>query len=166
VPISLGKRAITDETVKASPELDPDGIPRFGRKPDGTPRKRSNHWVKRRELLDAEHYRKRIKVGALLGKLHSIALGKTEGSAVQVQAIKVGLDKYLPTLQAVEQVNVEQAISRPKHELLAELRAVIQAHPELKQELLGPIVGSSSTQEHDAEQQNTDTTQADDTSTT
>ena len=106
-------------------------------KKDGTPQQRANQWTKRREQLDVEGHRKRIKVGALLGLATRIALGQSEATAAQVAALKVVLDKALPTLQAVEQIHSEPAATASESDLLSGLRAIFQAHPGLVQQILG-----------------------------
>lgn len=50
----------------------------------------------------SENTRARIQTSMLVERLHSHVLGKCELSQTQITAIRILLDRTLPTLQAVE----------------------------------------------------------------
>jgi hypothetical protein len=121
----------------------------YGLKADGTPRQRSNQWVKNRERMErfhnAEEHRNKIKVGMIMAEMHRAALGKKELKDGQVAAAKLLLDKAMPTLQAVEQTNIEPAATRSEAELLSELKAILAANPDLAQQALAELAKESNT---------------------
>ena len=111
-----------------------------GFKRDGTPQRRSNGFIaarrKVREQLDVESMRKRIKVGNLLARLYKAGRGKLDLSSNQIQAIKLLLDKAMPTLQAVETSYSEPAVERSEPELVAELKRVFDSSPGLLDQII------------------------------
>lgn len=111
------------------------GIPGRGYKKDGSPQRRNNQFSTQR-ALDAEGHRRRIKVGMLLARAERIALGKEDATQSEVGGLKLLLDKALPTLQAVEVTNPEGAILRSESDLLADLKRLVEAHPEIIKLLL------------------------------
>lgn len=80
--------------------------------------------------------RARIKVGILLAKLDKDATGEEKLTEGQRASIKLLLDKAMPTLQAVEQTQLEPAALVTKDGEREMLQALITQHPDLVQELL------------------------------
>lgn len=64
---------------------------------------------KNRELTrrQAENARAAIRVGVVLRRLHDHMEGNAEMSPTQVKAAQILLDKSLPTLQAIENTQIE-----------------------------------------------------------
>ena len=67
-----------------------------------------------------EHWRKKIKTGAILNRLNSHTLGEIEMTPSQIQAARILLSKTMPDLKAIEQaisggvtINVVDPIVRP-----------------------------------------------------
>jgi hypothetical protein len=81
----------------------------------------------------------------IMAEMHKAALGKKELKDGQVAAAKLLLDKAMPTLQAVEQTNVEPAATRSEAELLSELKAILAANPDLAQQALAELAKEANT---------------------
>lgn len=96
---------------------------------------RNNQYTRGRG--NVEDMRARIKAGILLARLETDALGKGKLSKGQRDSAKILLDKAIPTLQAVESyIITEPAASRSEADILAELRALVAANPELIAQIL------------------------------
>jgi hypothetical protein len=94
---------------------------------------RSNRWLKRRDEKDREAIRERIKTDMLCSQLERAAAGEIELSPTQVQAAKVLLDKTLPSLQAVEQTQIEAP--KDEGEILGALTHLLSQNPSLLRQL-------------------------------
>jgi hypothetical protein len=94
---------------------------------------RSNRWLKRRDEKDREAIRERIKTDMLCAQLERAAAGEIELSPTQVQAAKVLLDKTLPSLQAVEQTQIEAP--KDEGEILGALTHLLSQNPSLLRQL-------------------------------
>lgn len=113
-----------------------------GHKRDGSPQKHSNQWLKRKELKQelsagAERDKDKLRAEMCAAFIEQHVHGKRKMSSSQVQAAKILIDKGKPSLQAVEQTTIEPAAVRNDAELVEGLRAIIQAHPDLIQRILG-----------------------------
>lgn len=94
--------------------------------------KHSNQHIKRRERAhDIEFARRKIKAGILISRLNKAAAGTIELSKSQLEATKMLLDKAVPSLQAIEQTNINPMDDMPEEQLLGMAKALITAHPEL-----------------------------------
>lgn len=96
-----------------------------------------NGWMKRRDALDVESIRKRIKVGMLVSRLEDASEGRVEMSPTQVAAAKILLDKAIPSLSAVEQTTIDPSAALGESDIREQLRTLLQAHPDIVGELLG-----------------------------
>ena len=105
-----------------------------GRKGAAARKTRSNQYKTGR--VNVEDMRARIKVGILLAKLDKDATGEEKLTEGQRASIKLLLDKAMPTLQAVEQTQMEPAALVTKDGEREMLQALITQHPDLVQELL------------------------------
>lgn len=90
--------------------------------------------------------RARIKVGILLAKLDKDATGVEKLTEGQRASIKLLIDKAMPTLQAVETVVQEPAVTRSEAELLQELKAVLSRSPDLTQQALAELAKEQQTE--------------------
>lgn len=96
-----------------------------------------NGWMKRRDALDVEQIRKRIKVGMLVSRLEAASEGRVDMSATQVAAAKILLDKAVPSLSAVEQTTIDPSASLGESDIRDQLRTLLASHPDVVAELLG-----------------------------
>lgn len=87
--------------------------------------------------MGIEDMRRRIRVGMLLSRLEDAVDGRVEITPVQAQAAKILLDKALPTLQSIEQTTIDPSSALGEGDIRDQLRALLAAHPDLVQELLG-----------------------------
>lgn len=112
-----------------------------GRKGQAVRKANIEQWQARNKVrMTSEEHRQRIKVGMLITKLEKVASGQMKLSQSQVTAAKALLDKALPTLQAVEaHVITEPAATRSEADLLADLRALVRAYPDVVRSMLAEI---------------------------
>jgi hypothetical protein len=111
----------------------PEELSANGAKGQKARKVRSNRWLKRRDEKDREAIRERIKTDMLCSQLERAAAGEIELSPTQVQAAKVLLDKTLPSLQAVEQTQIEAP--KDEGEILGALTHLLSQNPSLLRQL-------------------------------
>jgi hypothetical protein len=107
-----------------------------GRKKDGTPQKRSNQWLKAKEVQGKvnERDRDKVRAEALANHLEKHVYGKAKLSQTQVQAAKILIDKGKPSLASVEQTTHEAPLDEA--ETVAKLAHLLAANPALLRPLL------------------------------
>lgn len=98
---------------------------------------RRNGWEKAREAHDVEGIRRRVKVGMLVSRLEAASEGRVDMTPTQVAAAKILIDKCLPSLSAVEQTTIDPSSALGEGDIRDQLRALLSAHPDIVQELLG-----------------------------
>lgn len=97
--------------------------------------KHSNQHIKRKERAEsAETIRRKIQTGILISRLKRASSGKKDMSKAQLEATKILLDKALPSLQAVEQTNIQE--TPPAEEMMAQLTHLFSQNPALLKPLL------------------------------
>lgn len=94
-------------------------------------RRSNQHRARADGAKDAEYIRRKIRAGALIGRLNRAARGEIELSKIQVEATKILLDKAMPSLQAIEQTQVNPWDQMSEDEMVEQVRALIAAHPQL-----------------------------------
>lgn len=99
---------------------------------DTPQQKRSNQYIKRAERYrDIEFARRKIKAGILISRLNKAAAGKTELTKSQLEATKMLLDKAVPSLQAIEQTNIDPMDEMSEDQHLSQAMALITSNPAL-----------------------------------
>lgn len=76
-----------------------------------------------------------VAAGQIMHRLKKAADGEIEMTSSQVRAAEVYLSKTMPSLQAVEQTNLNEQDTKSLDQLKSELIAIVQANPELLLEL-------------------------------
>lgn len=115
-------------------------------------KKRSNRWLHRREEKDREAIRQRIQVDMICAKLERAAKGEIDLSPTQVQAAKVLLDKTLPSLQAVEQTQMDAPAT--EEEIMAQLHSLL-ANPGTRAQIQAMLAGVPMAVDGDVQSQQT-----------
>ena len=113
-------------------------------KRDGSPRKRSNQWLKREELGGIpERDRARHRAECAAAYLEHVMTGRAQSNTNRVQAARALMDKGLASLSAVEQTILEPAAISDEATLYASLREIIKQHPDILAQLNAEAAQSS-----------------------
>lgn len=88
----------------------------------------------RQELND--RWRERIQTSMLINRLQDQALGKLDMSQTQIKAAEILLARVAPTLTATELTTVDESATLTEADLLLQLQALIEQHPDLVQQAL------------------------------
>jgi hypothetical protein len=82
-----------------------------------------------------DSWKDKLRVGALMRRLKDHADGKIELSNTQVRSIEIILSRLVPTLSAVEQTHISSTDSMSEVEILSKISMILQARPELWDQL-------------------------------
>lgn len=115
--------------------VDADG----NRKPDA-PAGQNHFTTGKRDRQDAAT-RAKLRATLAANKLEAYLNGEIALEAAQVSAAKILMDKGMPSLQAVEQTQVNEWDQMSEEEIKDTVRALILSRPELLQDLnLQPVM--------------------------
>lgn len=117
------------------------------RRPDAPEGSQNQFTTGKRERHDAAT-RAKVRATFAANKLEAYLNGQEELDSTKVAACKILIDKGMPSLQAVEQTQVNEWDQMSEEEIKETVRALILSRPELLQELnLQPVLKAVEVQE-------------------
>jgi hypothetical protein len=101
--------------------------------------------IKEKDAIRAEFAAKKLEA-------HMRSPEKNTLTPTQVSAAKILMDKGKPSLQAVEQTNIEPALARTESEIIESLNKIIDANPDILTQLIAIRARSEASKPVDATQ--------------
>lgn len=112
----------------------------------------NQHTATKKEHFPDTSQRDKVRAELLAQRLELHAKGKLDLSQSQVAAAKILIDKGKPSLQAVEQTNIEPALARTESEIIESLNKIIDANPDILTQLIAIRARSEASKPVDATQ--------------
>ena len=96
--------------------------------------------VRRRKPLHDERTKDKIRLSQVENRLNDHGFGKIELSQTQVTALRAIYDKLRPSLQAIEQHNIEEAPAEA--DLIGSIKRMLDSDPGLRSQLKALLLGT------------------------